>query len=104
MFHGSVSEVLALEDVGTLSPKAGRRWFLYLSEQCQPYQLERAALRGRQENLSLWPCVRQSSHPLYYHCCFLFLAVCDSFGLSFESRAGGGSWGTYSKIHTFRKL
>lgn len=104
-----MNEALALEDIGTLSSKVGQRWFLYLPEQWQPYQLERAALGGGQRNLSLWPCVRQSSsHLLYYHCCFLFLTVCDSFGLNFESRAGGGSSGhvvvRYSKMHTFRQL
>lgn len=109
VFHGPMNEALALGDVGTLSSKAGRRWFLYLPEHCQPYQLERAALGGGQRNLSLWPCVRQSSsHLLYYHCCFLFLTVCDSFGLNSESTAVEDLWGhvvvRYSRMYTFRQL
>ena len=109
VFHGLMNKALALEDDGTLSSKAGRRWFLYLPEQCQPYQLERAALGGGQRNLSLWPCARQpSSHLLYYHCCFLFLTVCDSFGLTSRTELVEDLWGhvvvRYLKMYTFRQL
>lgn len=96
-----MSEAPTLEDVRTVS----QGWIKVVSLPPRAYQFERAVLGGGQRNLSLWPCVRQSSsHPLYYHCCFLFRAVCDSFGLNFESRAGGGSLGAYSKMHTLGKL
>lgn len=41
--------------------------------------------------MSLWPCVRQPSYPLYHHCCLLFVAVCGSLGLNSENKVGRGS-------------
>lgn len=41
--------------------------------------------------MSLWPCVRRPSYPLYHHCCLLFVAVCDSLGLNSENKVGRGS-------------
>jgi hypothetical protein len=54
---------------------------------------ERAVLGGGPRNVSLWPCVRWPSYPLYYHCCLLllFVAVCGSLGLNSENKVVGGS-------------